>query len=127
MQAWINSDDSKNVAALVATLEKAAKENASKRLKAFVVFINPAKESAEIMEKRLAKLATSEKVEIVALTYLPGPSDEAVSAYRINTDPKVKNTIFVYKNRTVDTKFVNFTADAKGLQELHSAIKKILQ
>jgi len=126
VQAWINSDDDKNVAALVAALEKVAKANADARFKAFVVFANPKREAADAISARLKRIGDKLGVEHVALAYLPGPDDPAVKGYGVSTDPKVRNTIFVYRNRTVDAKFVNFTADDKGIGALNEAIRKVL-
>lgn len=126
IQVWMNNDDPKNVGALVEALEKMARTHADKRLKVFVVFLPTNGESPGTMEARLSKLASQKRIEHVALTYLPSLKDEAISDYEINTDAKVKNTLFVYKNRRVDTKFVNFVADAKGLEALNAALKRVL-
>ena len=72
-------------------------------------------------------MAAQEKLQNVALVYLPGPTDEAVKDYEINTDAKVKNTVFVYKSRKVKAKFVNFVADKKGTDTLETAIKGVLK
>ena len=126
VQAWINTDDEKNAGALVSALEKTSKDNPNAKLKAFVVFMNPKREAGDAIAKRLAALGSANKAVNVSISYLPGPTDEAVQGYGINTDAKVRNTIFVYKNRTVSSKFVNLTADAKGVSSLNEAIKQVL-
>lgn len=127
VQAWINTDSEKNVEALIGALEKASRKYADKNFKAFVVFINPNAESAETLKSRLAKIGEKHNIEHVALTFLPGPDHSAVKGYGINTDPKVRNTIFVYRNRIVDAKMVNFDANEKGIAALHDAIKQVAQ
>jgi hypothetical protein len=127
VQVWVNTDSDKNVATIIETLEKATKANAAKKLKAFVVYVNTDKRPAKEVEAKLEKLGSALKVQNVALAYLPGPQAEAVTDYQINTDAKVKNTVFVYKNRKVDTKFVNFTADKPSLDALNAAIKRVAQ
>jgi protocatechuate 3,4-dioxygenase beta subunit len=126
-QAWINTDDEKNVAALVAALEKASAKHADSKFKAFVVFMNPNREGADALKARLASLGEKHKIQNVALTFLPGPDDAAVKGYGVNPDAKVRNTIFVYRNRTVDAKMVNFQADEKGIAALHDAIGRVTQ
>lgn len=126
VQAWINTDNDKNVAALVSALEKTALANHEAKLKAFVVFVNPKREAADVVADRLKKLGAKLNLEHVSLMYLPGPEDPAVKGYGINTDARVRNTIFVYKNRTVNTKFVNFSADEKGVKTLNEAIAGVL-
>jgi hypothetical protein len=127
VQVWVNADDAKNVAAIVDDLEKETRANADKKMKAFVIFINPDKQPKDAITKRLKELAAKEKVQNVALAFLPGPDNEAVQDYKINTDAQVKNTVFVYRNRKVDAKFVNFVADKQGLTDLNAAVKHVLQ
>ena len=117
----------KNVGALATALDKAIQAHADKQLKAFVVFINHDADSPAVMTKNLEKLAADKKLDKVALTYLAGPKDEGVTDYAINTDPKVKNTVFVYQHKQVDTKFVNLVADAKGLKDLNTAIDNVVK
>ncbi len=127
VQVWINTDDDKNVGAIATALEKRVSANQDKQMKGFIVFINPDRQSKERITPKLEKLAADNKLKNVALVYLSGPNDEAVSDYKINTDPSVKNTVFVYKDRTVDSKFVNFAPDKKSLDSLDDAIQKVLK
>lgn len=60
----------------------------------------------------------------LAFTYI-SPKDSAIKAYKINTAPEVKNTIFVYKDMRVVAKFVNLKADTEGLAKLNRAIDQI--
>lgn len=126
VQIWINGDSDKNVAALVSALEKDTRQNARARLKAFVVLINTRHEPASALAKRAAAIGAETKARNVSIVYLPGPNDEAIKEYAINTDPQVKNTVFVYKDRTVSSKFVNLTADAGGIARLNEAIHQVL-
>ncbi len=127
VQAWINTDNEKNVDALIGALEKASKKHAAKNFKAFVVFINPNREPGDTVKARLAKIGEKHSLQHVALTYLPGPDHEAVKGYGVNTDPRVRNTIFIYRNRTVDAKMVNFEANEKGIAALYDAIQHVTQ
>ena len=126
VQVWVNSDDAGNVTEIVKTLDKEVATNKKKKLRAFVVYINPKSETKEEVEKNLAKLNADAKSSGVGIAYLDSPKNDAVKGYAINTDAKVKNTIFVYKNLTVATKFVNLKADKTGLASLKAAIAKVL-
>ena len=125
VQVWVNGDDAKNVRALVHNLETETTANRAKKFKAFVVFINPQRESASAMTAQLAKIGADEKIKNVALAYLPGPDAPAIADYKINTSSEVKNTVFVYRARKVAAKFVNFTADAPHLKALDAAIAEV--
>lgn len=126
VQVWVNTDDEKNVARLAAELEKISRDAAEAKFKVFVVFVNPKREPAEQIASRLKAMGDKLKLEHVALAYLPGPDHEAVKGYGINTDAAVRNTVFVYKNRVVDSKFVNLNADEKGLASLREAVRRVL-
>ncbi len=68
----------------------------------------------------LKQLNSAEKADNVGLALLKGKSDEAIGGYKINTDPSVKNTVIVYRNRKASAVFVNWTA--KETKELNAAI-----
>jgi len=127
VQVWVNTDEPKNLVKIVAALEKAVTTHKEKEFVAFLVFINPKGESAEALASSLESIAKEAKSENVALTYVSGPQDRAVRQYDINTDPKVKNTVFVYKNKKATKKFINLVADEKGLAALEKAIAEVVQ
>ncbi len=123
----MNTDDEKNVTAIAEDLEQQTKEHSAQDLKAFIVFMNPKGEADAALKKDLEKLAGDKKLHNVALLYVNGPKDPAVGGYEINPDSKVKNTVLVYKNKTVSANFVNLVADKQGLESLNSAIKSVTQ
>lgn len=127
VQVWIHTDDKKNVTKIAEALEKAIQANAKKDLKAFLIFIKPSSVSTEALTKEWGEVAAEKKLERVAFTYVPGPEDPAVRAYGINTDAKVKNTIFLYKDKRVEEKFVNLVADEEGLKRLDAAVQSLLR
>ncbi|HSV72960.1 MAG TPA: hypothetical protein VLH79_04305 [Chthonomonadales bacterium] len=128
VQVWVNTDDPKNVAGIVAALEAAIVAHRDRDLKAFVTFFNHGGQSAEAFEQTLRQMAEKHGVKNVAITYLPrGPQDPAVRSHRINTDEAVRNTVFVYRDRRVSSRFVNLTADERGLQQLRAAIRRVVQ
>lgn len=127
MQVWINNDNPKNVAQISQYLESAVKRHAGKELKAFVVFINPQEKAEDVISKDLQQIGTQAKLNQVSLSFLPGPKDHGVEDYEINMDPKVKNTVLVYKDKKLDTKFVNFVPDKKGVKALEAAIQKVVK
>lgn len=126
VQVWVNTDDLKNVAGIVASLETAVAAHKDRELKAFVTFFNHRGQSTEEFEQSLRQMAEKHGVKNVAIAYLPGgPKDPAVKGHKINTDEAVRNTVFVYRDRKVAARFVNLTADEKGLEQLQAAIKQV--
>ncbi len=99
----------------------------AKEFKAFVIFINAEKKDPQTLSQTLSALAEKYGLDKVALTHLSPNDSRSVRAYRVNTSPEVKNTIFVYLNKKVSAKFVNLVADEKGLSGLESAIGEIVK
>ncbi len=123
IQVWINNDDSANIEKLVKTLNDAVIANKAKYLKAFFIFVDP---TGKKIEPRLAAIAKKTNSNDVALAYL-SPKDDAVKAYKVNLDPSIKNTVMLYRDRTVTFKKANLVADEKGLADLKSAIKALVK
>ena len=69
------------------------------------------------------KFASSTKAKSVHIALMPTDSN-SVKSYKISLDPKVKNTILVYKEKKVVAKFVNLTASKKDQEKLKAAIAK---
>lgn len=105
------------------TLNASVVAKKEKNLKAFVIFLN---DGSKTIEPQLTTLAETAKAQDIALTYL-AKDDRAVSRYKVNLDPEVKNTVIVYKDKKVTAKFVNLKADKKGLEELQTAISAVTQ
>ena len=124
VQAWVNGPDETTITSLAKSLDADMTAHADKQLKTFViVLVN--KDQIPSTESLLTSIAKKTGCNQVALAYL-SKDDGAVSDYEVNTAPEVKSTIFVYKNRTVDTKFVNLATDEKGLAKQDSAVNSMI-
>ena len=123
VQVWVNGDTDANLATIAKTLDKAIDTKKAQEFKAMIVILTDAKSKDATLAKAtsFAKSNSLKNVDVAVLA----KNDEAVSAYKVNTDKTVKNTVFVYKNWKVENKMVNFVADAKGLSALGTAINKI--
>ena len=123
VQVWVNADDAANVTEIARLLNENTISKKGAKLKTFVIFLtdpSKTKETAKMIEGVAAKTQFND----VCMAYLP-KNNEAVGAYKVSTDASVKNTVFVYRDRTVQSKFVNLKADKAGLGELQSAINGI--
>lgn len=121
IQVWINKDDTANVEKLVKVLNNAVLAKRTKKLKAFLIFVDA---TGKAIEPKLTEMANKLNAQDVALAYLP-PTHEAIGDYKINLDPKVKNTIMLYRNREVTWQRVNLKSDDADLAALHEAIEKL--
>lgn len=116
VQVWVNGDDAKNVDAIAKNLAGKVKALKGAEFQSFIIYIGDAKPATEA--------AKSWAADALHVAYLAKDSD-GVGLYKVNTDSEIKNTIFVYKNKKVTAKFVNFKADEKGLTALDKAISEI--
>lgn len=124
MQVWINDDDSTSLAAIAKALSATVKANEAKQLRAFIIVLTD-KDKAEKTASSLEKVAKDLNVSNIGIAYL-ARDDGGVRGYKINTDASVKNTILVYKNKRVTTKFVNLVADKAGLKQLETGISSLM-
>lgn len=113
---WVNADDPSGVTPLAARLERAIREKGPRRIRAFVIYTNPAGRPPGEVEDRLRAFAAKAGLDQVAVAYVPSPTDPATSAaYHINPDSGVKNTVLVYCRRRVTARFVNLGMDRDSL------------
>lgn len=123
VQVWVNGDSGTNVQAIANNLQENMKAHSGAKLKTFVIFLTDDSKSQDTA-KAIEGMAKKVQANDVAMAWL-GKGDKAVEDYKVNVAPEIKNTVFVYKDRQVKAKFVNFKADKKGLAELNAAISGI--
>ncbi len=122
VQVWTNGEDSKNLSEIVSVLEKQATAKEAAELKIFVIELTD-KAGVPSASKSLTELSEKLGTKQMHFTYLD-KEDSGVKGYKVNLDPEVKNTIFIYKGKKVTDKFVNLKADEKGVASLTEAIEK---
>jgi protocatechuate 3,4-dioxygenase beta subunit len=121
---WVNSDDLGNVGKIASRLEQEIRELGPKRVRVFMIYMNPDRKPRPELEALLSSWAADASLKHVAVTYVPSPTDEKSSVlYRINPDPRVKNTVFVYRKRRIVDKFVNLHADDDSLARLVRSVE----
>ena len=113
---WINSDSLDNARAIAQTLQHEVEEHPG--FKAFLIFVSTPQADVEA-------LATKANVPGLGLAILHGKDDQAVQIYAMNVDPEVKNTILVYRDKHVKSKFINLVANRAGLASLQDAVDAV--
>lgn len=120
VQVWVNGDADGNIGVIANRLE--SKVAASKhKLKAFIIVMT---DLAQGITEQSVKVKWGGHSKHVAFAYIPKTS-EAAKNYEINTSPEVKNTVFVYKDMKLKTKFVNLKAEGEGLRAFTKAVSNI--
>lgn len=113
---WIN-DDLKEYEKMLSFLEGQYLTKNPGKWKTFVVFMNPKLEEQKSLKQKLNIYTQNLDLQDVAFTFINSPTDtETAGVYEIN--PKVKNTIFVYKKRIITNKIVNFDTKSKNFSTL---------
>jgi hypothetical protein len=126
VQVWVNGESDETIGKLATALDQDIEKAGSRKLKAFFVFIPQKGEEPAAVAAHLQKLSDANKLHDVAFVYVTGPTDPAISDYKINVSPEVKNTVFAYTRHTTNSNFVNLKADEKGIAALHAATAKAL-
>jgi hypothetical protein len=121
VQVWVNGDERANVSSIANFLDKSVNAHRDSELKAFVIYLTPAA-SAERAAETLTTIAAEQEANSIGMAYLP-IDHAAARQYKINMEPEVKNTVFVYRNKRVVAKFVNLKADEEGLAKLSESLK----
>ena len=123
VQVWVNGDNAGNVVAIAKSLSASMKKYDSKEFKALVVFVADKKDVESV---RSTVLAATKGIDNVGMAVI-AKNDESISNYKINLSSEVKNTVFAYKDWTVQNKMVNLKADKAGLMDLDNAIAKLVK
>ena len=123
VQVWVNGDNPGNVVAIAKDLSAAMKKYDNKEFKALVVFVADKKNADSLKKTVLAATAGIDNVGMAVIT----KDNEAISNYKINLSGDVKNTVFAYKDWTVQNKMVNLKADKAGLESLNAAIATLVK
>jgi len=119
VQVWHNHDSDENLEAMVKYLDgKVA--NSKHEFKAFTIRVTFCENCVGETQDTAKKIGDTK----VGIAHIDS-RDQAITDYKYNLDREVKNTVFVYKNRKVSAKFVNFKADKAGLKALDAAIAAV--
>ncbi len=119
VQIWVHGDKVADVMKFAQVLDK--KMAADDQFKGFVIFLTADEANVGRTLAADAKKANLERVSLATLA----KTSEYVKNYKMSLAPEVKNTILVYKDKKVATKFVNLKADEQGLASLRAAVNKI--
>jgi protocatechuate 3,4-dioxygenase, beta subunit len=112
---WWNDINTETLVGLLKKLDPIIDKYGFKKLRVFVVYMNPERKVLKAMTKDMTSLATKSELKNCALTYIPIPDDQqSFDDYQLNLN--VKNTIMIYRKRKVIDKFVNY--QSQDLSEL---------
>ncbi len=107
-------DSEENAASLAAKLQDLIRWVRKKEVKAygFVVWTQ-----GETVKDKLVKIAEDKKIEDIAICYIPDKQREAyLKLFKVEPSEKLRNIVFVYRDKRLVAKFVNL--DAKDFDKV---------
>jgi protocatechuate 3,4-dioxygenase beta subunit len=125
VQVWINGESDENAKKIAGVLQTAAVKYSKDPhdFKGFLVWLINKSDEADT-KTHLTDLAKAANAPKVAFAYLD-KAEEAVKSYEFPLNGNVRNIVFVYVNRKVVAKYVNFEPNEANLKDLSSKIDKI--
>jgi protocatechuate 3,4-dioxygenase, beta subunit len=111
VMVWFNHANLDEMKDFVTIFEKEMNDRGVKKLRVFLVYMNPFykendKEGLRILQKKIIEWCELQNLQQVAMVWIPSPVDEETAGlYKIN--PKARNTVFVYRKRRVVAKWVD--------------------
>lgn len=122
VMVWFNHANLDEMKDFATTLEKAMNDRGVKKLRVFLVYMNPFykendKEGLRVLRKKITEWCEKQNLVQVAMVWIPSPVDkETAGLYKMN--PKVKNTVLVYKRRRVVAKWVNIEYNDEAVKSI---------
>lgn len=121
---WMNTDNWDNISRLTVALEKEIETRGLKRIRVFLMYMNPEEKSRTEVESMLKGFSEKNGLKKVAVTYIPDPADpKTAGLYDINPQKEVRNTVIVYKSRGVFNKIINFSSDQASIEKLITTVR----
>ena len=124
---WFNHANLDQMNQFVNIMETEMIARGEKKLRVFMVYMNPAykennsDEERNIIQKKIRQWCEEQQLKKVAVTWIPSPVDaETAGLYKIN--PAAKNTVLVYKKRKIAAKWVNMDYSNESANDI---LKKI--
>ena len=116
VMVWFKGSQLERIGQFAQLMEAAMQKKGERSLRVFLVYINePTK--ASWSRDRIKTWCSEQGLEKVAVVWVPSPTDEETSAaYKIN--PKVDNTVMVYKKRKVTNKWVNIAYSDRSVIQI---------
>ncbi|CAN5551877.1 hypothetical protein BH09PLA1_BH09PLA1_23080 [soil metagenome] len=122
---WLNTENLTDAAAMAKRLEREIQARGVERMRAFIMYMNPGGKSDKELKKMLGEFSSTAGLQKVAVTFIPAPTDpDTAGVYKINADPKVKNTVLVYHQRKVIEKHVNMGSTDAEMDQIVNAIDR---
>lgn len=113
---FLNGADEKTTEHIITILSQSAKNYEKQGFRAFVYLLNGSPKQLKALNKKL-------KADNIALALIaPNAKDDTLKLYKVNK--KAKSTVFVYLNREIKAKWVNYDPKTDS-KDFKKAISKV--
>jgi protocatechuate 3,4-dioxygenase beta subunit len=120
VQAWIAPQEKAEVVAVIGRiLEGSETKYAKSEFQGFMIMLTRCQACVDKANTFVGE-AKTKGIGIATLDV----NNEAVKNYKVNTAKEMTNTIFIYKDKKVVEKFVNWTNSKEDIAKLEAAIAK---
>lgn len=123
VQIWIHLDAEENAASLAVKLQELIRNirKEGKKAYGFVIWTQ-----GDAVKDKLVKLAEEKKIEDIAICYLPDRQREAyLKLYKVEPSEKLRNIVFVYRDKRLAHKFINL--NAKDFGKVEEAFRELVK
>lgn len=108
---WFNHTNLDQMDEFAQTLENEIEKRGEKNLRVFLIYMNPSykendAEGQRILQGKIKKWCDEQNLHKVAVVWVPSPMDERTCG-KYNINPKVKNTVLLFKKRMIAAKWIN--------------------
>src|ERR1700746_3214782 len=105
------------------------KSRGDKELRVFLVYMNPfydqnSAKGLDILKGKLIKWCRENNIRRVAMLWVPSPLDRETCG-RYNINPQAKNTVFLYRKRKIQAKWVNIEYNEQVLNQILRQLEKV--
>jgi len=126
VMVWFNHANLDQMSDFVKKMEKEMEQRGEKKLRVFMVYMNPAykdndEEGYRILRGKIRQWCEERQLKKVAMVWIPSPVDEETAGI-FNINPEAKNTVLVYKKRKVAAKWVNMEYTEENWQKVLTSL-----
>lgn len=114
------------MASFAKKLESEIKKRGENNLRVYLVYMNPfysqnSEPGIERLRKKIRQRCDEEGLKKVSMLWVSNPMDvKSCGLYKIN--PEAKNTVFVYENNKINSKWVNIEYDEESLKAILNSL-----
>ena len=122
IMVWFNHTNLDEMKTFVQRMESEMKQRGEKKFRVFMVYMNPSYKQNDatgqaVLRNKIIKWCEEQSLKRVSMVWVPSPVDEETCGiYEINAE--AKNTIFLYRQRTIVAKWINMAYNEKTISEI---------